>query len=172
MGRRELGLGVLVAIAMVAAVYLTRGRDALAPGTVGSAGADTALAASGSDVPDASANDVRLLVGGVAVLVEAPTRPITAFGENRLLFRFEGVKGQAGHLLEVGEATLSFTMKMDMGKHRYALVPATREGWLQADFVLPACPSGGRRWYGILTFASDGQKLETRFQFDLAPRSD
>ena len=172
MGRRELVLGALVVAAMVAAVYLSRGLDTSTPGTVPSPGAGTELAAADSEVPDLSAADLRLLVGDVAVLVEAPTRPFVAFAENRLLVRFEGVEEQAGELLEVGEATLSFTMKMDMGRHRYSLVPAARAGWQQADFVLPACPSGGRRWYGILTFSRDGQEVETRFQFDLAPRPD
>lgn len=165
MGRRDLILGVLVAAAIAAAVYVTGNRA----GTVAGAG-DGAGSAAG-ELPNLSVDDARLEIGSAVVLVRAPARPILAFERNRLLFRFEGVGAEAGQPASVESAAVSFTMRMDMGKHRYALVPTSPEGWLQAEFVLPACPSGGRRWYGILTFELAGRKLETRFAFDLEPRS-
>jgi len=167
-GRRDLILGVLVAAAIAAAVYVTGSREEPAAGERPGSGGALAPA---PDVPNLSADDARLEVGGATVLVQASDRPIRAFEKNRLLFRFEGVGEKAGEPLAAEEAVVSFTMKMDMGKHRYTLVPAAREGWLQAEFVLPACPSGGRRWYGNLTFGVAGRELRTRFQFDLEPRS-
>ncbi|MEW6756061.1 MAG: hypothetical protein AB1505_34550 [Candidatus Latescibacterota bacterium] len=154
MRQRDLVLGSLLVAAMATAVAVARGRG----------GTDHL----GVDLPDLSQHDARLEVGGVAVTVEA-ARPIRALAQSRLLFRFEQAGGQP---LAVEEAVVSFTMRMDMGPHRYSLVPAFRPGWLQAEFVLPACPSGNRRWYGILAFTLSGRPLATRFRFDLEPRPD
>ena len=63
-------------------------------------------------------------------------------------------------------------MVRELGRNRYELVPSNREGWLQAEYVLPACPSGGRRWYGILSFSVAGVEHQARYRFDLAPRAD
>ena len=180
MGRRDLLVGVVVVGAMVAAMYLTRQHQGTKQATGGRAGGETTvapgmaspLAPGGLNVPNLSVADARLETDDVSVQVEAMARPILAFRQNRLLFRFEGIGNAAGQLVSVQAPTLSFAMEMDMGKHRYALVPAAREGWLQADVVLPACPSGGRRWYGDLSFRAGGRQLRTRFQFDLEPASD
>jgi len=65
-------------------------------------------------------------------------------------------------------ATVSFTMTMPMGDHRYALVPAA-DGWHEAEAVLPLCPSGNRRWFGTLQWPAPGGARSARFAFDLAP---
>ena len=160
MGRRDLLLGLVVLAAIATGVYLTRGPGPQAP---------SGSAADHADLPDLSLADARLEVGDVAVQVEVPARPIVAFEPNLLLFHFVEAGAPDGDVVAVEEPAVSFTMKMDMGKNRYALVPAARPGWLQAEFVLPACPSGGRRWYGILTFRAGGREREARFQFGLVP---
>ncbi|MFA6109254.1 MAG: hypothetical protein WDA75_10855 [Candidatus Latescibacterota bacterium] len=165
MGRRELILGVPLVVVIAAGVYWASHRGA---SEILAGGAGSTLAGSAIDLPDLSRGDARLEVDGLIVRVEG-TRPIRAFEQNRLLFRFEGPDGSDR---PVAEAVVSFTMTMEMGKHRYSLVPAAREGWLQAELVLPACPSGNRRWYGDLTFTSAGRPGATRFQFDLEPRPD
>jgi hypothetical protein len=164
MRQRDLILGVLLVVVIAAGVYWVSHRGA---SEVPERGAGSTSAGSAIDLPDLSLGDARLEVDGLVVRVEG-TRPIRAFEQNRLLFRFEGTDGSDR---PVEEAVVSFTMKMEMGRNRYTLVPSSREGWLQADFVLPACPSGNRRWYGNLTFAVSGRPLRTGFQFDLEPRA-
>jgi len=164
MGRREQLIGLLVVAAIVAAVYFS-----------GQAGCPFARQCAVDGAPDTaplpnlSQADVQLAGDDVVVRVEAPSRPILAFEENLLLFHFADT--QTGADAVVTEASISFTMKMEMGKNKYLLVPADRPGWLQARFVLPACPSGGRRWFGIVRFQVDGREQQERFQFDLEPGS-
>lgn len=163
MRQRDLILGVLLVVVIAAGAYWVGHR-----GISGVPATGSTTAGLEADLPDLSLGDARLEVDGLVVRVEG-TRPIRAFEQNRLLFRFEGADGSNR---PVEEAVVSFTMKMEMGKHRYSLVPSSREGWLQAEFVLPACPSGNRRWYGNLTFSLAGRPGATRFQFDLEPRPD
>lgn len=167
-GRREQLIGLLVVVAIAAGAYFTTTRNEAVPTvcTLGSApGAQT-------DLHNISLADARLGGDGVAVLIEVPSRPILAFEENLLLFRFEEESGSAGTPLAVTDATVSFNMRMEMGESRYTLVPADRTGWLAVRFVLPACPSGSRRWYGILSFTAGGWPRERRFEFDLQPGAD
>jgi hypothetical protein len=155
-----------IAVALVAAVVFAGGPSGCRPSPEP---ASRAAVSTGASLPDLSAGDLRLEAGGVAVRVVAEPRPILAFETTRLLFHFAEVGAADERPSAVDRATVSFAMEMDMGPHRYLLVPATREGWLQAEVVLPACPSGNRRWYGTLAFELAGQTHSVRFQFDLVP---
>jgi hypothetical protein len=164
MRRRDLAFGVVLVAAIAAGAYVA-GRPH------GTRGADQTTSGDSAELPNLSLHDVRLEVDDVAVRVAVASRPVLAFEKNQVFFRFEGVGEDAGQPVAVEDAAVSFTMKMDMGMHRYALVPGPQDGWLQAELVLPACPSGNRRWYGNLTFAVSGRPLRTSFQLDLEPRA-
>jgi len=65
-------------------------------------------------------------------------------------------------------ARISFEMTMPMGDHRYSPVPG-RDGWQEADVVLPLCQSGKRRWYATVEGIVAGRLRTARFRLDLAP---
>jgi hypothetical protein len=174
-GRRDLALGLVVVAAMAVGIYLAGSSRGAAPESMAILGEGSALdrdnaslsQAGDANGPNLSTADARLELDGVSVRVVSATRPIRAFDKNRIRFLFTATGEAAGKPLEVEQATVSFTMQMDMGQNRYSLVPAARAGWLQAEFVLPACPSGGRRWHGILAFVVAGRPMTAHFHFDL-----
>ncbi len=159
---RRLVWGALVPV-LATALYLVwmQGRGALPAGDPGTAG----LGAT-----DLTGADITVVAADLFVQVAAPARPLRAFSTNRLLFRVARQADGADPVTPV-DPVVSFAMTMPMGDHRYALVPAPTPGWYQADVVLPACPSGSRRWFGTLEFTAAGQPRRAQFAFDLAPKA-
>lgn len=160
-----LGLAVVAAIAATAFLVRTRGEDppqAARGGRVTEGG--ERMAGTPADVPDISRADADIDLRDLHVLVSAGPRPLRAFARNRFRFRAE----KSGTPVALSGASVSFTMTMPMGDHRHALVPAG-DGWQQAEVVLPACPSGGGRWFGRLDFTVAGRARSARFTIELLP---
>jgi hypothetical protein len=127
-------------------------------------------AAPATGVADLTGADITVAAADLFVQVTAPNRPLRAFSPNRLLFRVAR-QADGSNCVTPADPLVSFTMAMPMGDHRYALVPAQTRGWYQADVVLPACPSGNRRWFGTLEFVDAGAPRRAQFVFDLAPKA-
>jgi hypothetical protein len=151
----ETVVGLAVVAAIATASVAVRQRQASRDG------------APAADVPDVSQADATLDRGDVRILVSAGPRPLLAFARNRFRFRAEA----RGAPVALAGAVVSFTMAMPMGDHRHALVPA-RDGWQEAEAVLPLCPSGKRRWFGRLDFTVGGRARSARFALDLAAPRD
>jgi hypothetical protein len=162
-------LAVVAAIAATAFFVRTRGESplgrSLAAGPGGLAtGGERVATGSSADVPDVSRADAEIDLRDLHVLVSATPRPLRAFARNRFRFRAE----RNGAALPLPGATVSFAMAMPMGDHRYSLVTAAN-GWQETEVVLPACPSGQRRWFGRLDFQLAGKARSARFTIELLP---
>ena len=154
MKHRNLIVGLIIAFALAGGIYLAySARKAAGEGPL-----------PGS--PDVTKEDGAFVVDGITVQVKIGARPIKADEKTRYLFLFEGAGGEA---LTLEEGVVSFTMKMDMGRHPYELVPDGADGWYAAEASIPRCPSGDPRWYGNMEFFIDGTSHKGGFQFDLAP---
>jgi hypothetical protein len=153
----ETVLGLAVVAAIAATAFFVRQRQ-----TVSSEIGGTGAVSTPADVVDVSRSDAVVEVGDVRVFVSAGPRPLVAFARNRFRFRAE----RAGAPVTLAGASVSFTMTMPMGDHRYTLRPSTG-GWQEAEAVLPTCLSGHRRWFGRLDFQLEGQTRSARFAFDL-----
>lgn len=162
-GRRDTAVGLAVVALIVAGSLVARGRQ-VPRATTPPAPVPAGAVATPSSPPDVTAADATVDLGEIRVLVSAGPRPLRPFARNRYRFRAE-VGGQP---VRLEEASISFTMSMPMGDHRYSLLPAA-EGWQEAEAVLPLCPSGKRRWFGDLAFRLAGKARSARFQFDLKP---
>ena len=152
-------LGLALAAALAAGVLWVRGRSPVRPDVVPESGGP-------SDGPlDVTASDGTVRLGDLAVVVSAPQRPLRAMTPFRLDVRF--LRGGTPVAVEGGR--IAFTMRMDMGPNDYRLIPAGTPGSYRIDATLPACPSGGRRWFGDLQAQIGGAPIRVPIQLDLAP---
>jgi hypothetical protein len=170
MKHKDLLLGLLLAAALAAGVFLARGGEPPPPPAAQARTTPPTDAPPPADAspPDITAAEVRASLGGLVVRVDVPARPILAYVDNVYRFRFERA-GQGGQPLSLDGGQVSFTMKMNMGHHVYRLVPAPDAGWYQVTAALPVCASGGRRWFGDLGFEIEGEAHALRYAFDLEP---
>ena len=154
MKRRDTLLGLLLLGLVLAGVFWARGRSApSAPAGEAAAG-----------LPDVTLADAAADLGDVRLLLAVAPRPVTAFAEHRWRVRAEA----GGEAVPLADGRISFEMRMPMGDHRYALLPAAG-GWAEAAVVLPRCPSGQVRWFATVEGTVAGAPRSARFQVDLAP---
>lgn len=154
MKRRDTLLGLLLLGLLLAGVFWARGRSAPDAPAEGAAAA----------LPDVTLADAAADLGDVHLFLAVAPRPVTAFAEHRWRVRAEA----GGSQVPFADGRISFEMRMPMGDHRYALLPAA-DGWAEATAVLPSCPSGQRRWFATVEGTVAGLPRSARFQVDLAP---
>lgn len=154
MKRRDTLLGLLLLGLVLAGVFWARGRSGPGAGAEATAGA----------LPDVTLADAAADLGDVRLLLAVAPRPVTAFAEHRWRVRAE----VGGSEAPFADGRISFEMRMPMGDHRYALLPAAG-GWAEAAVVLPSCPSGQRRWFATVEGTVAGRPHSARFRVDLAP---
>ena len=153
MKRRDVIVGTLVAVGLVAGVLFTRSRH------------QPAAAGNGPTVDlDLTTDDGRVILDDIVVDVAVEPRPARPFEHLRFRFAFT----RDGNPIEVQEARVSFNMTMDMGPHDYRLVRVVDE-WVANDVVLPECGSGSRLWFGALEIRDSAGSHRGRLRIDLAP---
>ncbi len=133
-------------------------------GRSGRAGGVTAVARAraASPMPTSPVLTARSTWRDVRVTLSVSPRPPTAFAKQRVRVRVES----GGVPLALDGGRISFEMAMPMGDHRYALV-AGRDGWQEAEVVLPVCTSGNPRWYAIVEGTVAGRPTTARFRLDV-----
>jgi hypothetical protein len=115
---------------------------------------------------DVTAADATVDAGGVGITFSIASRPAVALAEMRVRIRAES----RGSAVALEGTRISFEMTMPMGDHRYSLVPG-KDGWQEAEVVLPLCRSGKRRWFATVEGTAAGRLRSARFRLDLAPPS-
>ena len=164
MNTRDTILGIVVLLLLVGGVFWARGCSEPRP-REDSERAPTARTASDANVPDVTRTDAHVDIEDVRVLLSVAPRPPAAFVKNRFRVRAE----RDGVPVPIENGRISFEMTMAMGDHRYALA-AGEDGWLEAEVVLPFCPSGNSRWYVMVDGTAGSRPISARFQFDLTRR--
>ncbi len=164
MKAREIVVVAAIVVAIIAAVFLVqkvgkerRPKGKPVPAVVSEEDAAAAL--------DISASEGRISLDDCALAFSTNPRPVVAFAITRFRVRAE-VDGKP---LDIRDGILSFKMKTPMGNHRYALKP-TADGWYEARAVLPACPTGGKQWFGTFEGTVAGKPRKATFQFNVEPR--
>ena len=109
---------------------------------------------------DVTNEDRPLDMGNIGAHVSL-TRPAKRNEEFEIQIRFSDVNGIANPENPV----VTFNMKMDMGRFVYHLKP--EDGFYKAKVVLPACASGGKRWYGKINADYGGGTRTGIFILDL-----
>ena len=115
-----------------------------------------------TSIPDVTTADASVDAGDVRVTLSVAPRPPVAFAKKH--FRVRITSGDAAMVLTGG--VIWFEMKMPMGDHRYTLI-AGKDGWYDAEVVLPFCPSGNPRWYANVEGAVNGHAFMARYRLDL-----
>lgn len=168
---RDTLLGLVVLGLVAAGVFWARSPRSATEATPPSATTSPAAAPGGSSPaapaapappPDVTQADAAVDVNGIRVTLSVAPRPPVAFARTHFRVRVEA----RGVPVALEGGQIAFEMEMPMGDHRYTLVADT-DGWLDADVVLPFCPSGNPRWYAIVQGTAAGQAITARFQLDL-----
>ncbi len=131
--------------------------------------AASASATAGQAERDDALPDVTLAAGsvdleGVRITLALSPQPPVAFAKTRVRVRAEA----GGSVVPLEGGRVWFEMTMPMGDHRYSLVPG-RDGWQEAEVILPRCMSGKLRWYATVEGSAAGKPRTARFRLDLAP---
>jgi hypothetical protein len=158
--------GLVVLGLVLAGVFWARQRPLPSKGAAaGPIASAEVLSGTGDEaVPDVSIDDAVVQAGDARIEVSIAPHPPVALANVRVRVRAD-VNG-APRDFQGGR--VSFEMTMPMGEHRYGLRPGA-EGWQEADVVLPACPSGRRRWFATIQGDVAGQPRTVRVRLDLAP---
>ncbi len=154
---RDAVLGLVVLVLLIGLGIWARQRSHAAPGA-------TAGPAVSGGIPDVTTGPAVLDAGGgVRIAVALDPSPPVSMTPFRVRVRAE----RDGAPLDLTHGRVSFEMTMPMGDHRYDLQGGA-DGWQTAEAVLPACASGGRRWFATIEGDVAGRPRVVKVRLDLA----